>query len=230
MDINPAPGNLPPKAKRMLEHVYKDRRAARMSKARASEVAWGVVKKSYQKRGGRWLRRKKDKEQNPPAPTLPSRVMKRSPVGEIDDMDAAELGSMLELEVNGHEIVWHRGEAALVWSPDKRTLFILEGGRRRKAKQLETGSRAARAFERWAGRGAKREGAVDIDPRGRWRSFGSVRRIDYTSDKRGRRGVDYTHSTGRGVRLYRLGSATQPPWVWAIKGGRLSVTTRGIVG
>jgi hypothetical protein len=318
-ELNPAPGNLPAKARAMLEDVFSSRRKGGLSQARASEIAWGVVKKSYRKKADRWLRRKTnpgwrrdserlytrvegewlawvekhgkgwatwvfregakkiygagtwpklttakkagdrflaeakrtkrapskawgraladelkpDGKRRPssrnPAPVLPSKTLKRSPIGQWDDINTAELGSALEVEVDGYQLSWRRGEGVLVWSPEKKTLLILEGGRRARARQLEDGSKAARAFERWAGRGAKRESAIDIDPRGSWRSFGSVQRIDYYSDKWGRR-AGYTHRTGRGVRLYRLGAAGKPPWLWALKGGRLNVTTRGIVG
>ncbi len=315
-ELNPAPGNLPAKPRAMLEDVYTDRRKNGLSQARASEIAWGVVKKSYRKKADQWLRRKTNpgwrrdserlytllegkwlawvekrgtgwatwafreghkkiygvgtwpklttakkagerflveakrtkrapskawgraladelkpggKPRENPTTELPSRTLKRSPIGQWDGIDTAELGSILELEVDGYRLEWRRGEGVLVWAPDKKALLILEGGRRGRPTQLEDGSKARRVFERWAGRDAKREADIDIDPRGSWRSFGTVRRIDYHSDKYGRR-REYTHRTGRGVRLYRLGAAGKPPWLWAIKGGRLNVTARGIIG
>lgn len=163
------------------------------------------------------------------AGVFPSRVIKRSPVGDLDDATLAELGDALEIEINGYQIMWPKGQATLAWSPAHRALVILQGGRRGKPQPVGVSSRPSRAFERWADRDAKREATIEIKPRGAWRSLGTVKRIDYQSSKWGG-SAEYTHKTGSGVRLYRFGAATKPPWVWVIKGGRLTVTARGIVG
>ena len=159
---------------------------------------------------------------------FPSRVIKRAPAGKLDGATLAELGDALEVEIDGYRITWPKGQATLAWSPDRKALVILQGGRRGKPQPPASG-RESRAFERWSDRDARREATIDIRPRGSWRSIGSVRRIDYHSDKWGAR-REYTHKTGSGVRLYRYGAATKPPWIWVIKGGRLTVTARGIVG
>lgn len=165
------------------------------------------------------------------APQLAATALKASPVGALDGISVAELGTILEIEVGDHVVRFSGNRYPLLWSPDKKTLLVQEGAKRGKKSTRDGGGRAGAAFERWSGRGATYErGDTFPTVRGaRWWSVGAVRRIDYTSDKWGRRRVEYTHETGPGVRLYRYGGATKPPWVWAIKGGRMTVTARGIV-
>lgn len=165
------------------------------------------------------------------AQTLPSRVLKASPVGSLDGLEVAELGTILEVEAAGFVVRWTPRRYPLLWSPQKKLLLVQEGAKRGKKADPRPGGAALAAFEAFADRGASYERA-DTFPtvRGaRWRVIGAVFRIDYTSDKWGRQSVEYTHTSGRGVRLYRYGAPRKPPWVWAIRGGRMTVTARGIV-
>ncbi len=246
---NPATGNLPAKAARMLADVYDERRKAGLSKARASEVAWGVVKKYYHRKRGetRWRRREKPttgsarrkaKTRTPAKPRrrnaspkrstqrLPTTTLKNAPA-RLDDSDLAELGSVLELETDHASIAWPRGKAVLAWSPKAKSLVIVEGGKRSTTNTAKR-TRARGAFERWAARDASKTATVDVNPRGAWKRVGNVRRIDYHSNKWGRR-AEYTHKSGPGVRLYMKGSWDNPPRLWVLKGGRMTVTRRGIV-
>ncbi len=165
------------------------------------------------------------------ATALPLRVLRTSPVGSLDGIAVAQLGTVLEVEAAGYVVRWTPNRYPLLWSPDKRALLVQEGAKRGKQTTPEQHSKALASFEAFAGRGATYERA-DTFPtvRGaKWRAIGPVSRIDYTSDKWGRRRVEYTHDSGKGVRLYRYGAASKPPWVWAITGGRMAVTARGIV-
>lgn len=115
--------------------------------------------------------------------------------------------------------------------PPEKSATHTRGCQAREKKTLAHDDQAVAVFERFTGRGATYERA-DIFPtvsNARWRTIGKVYRIDYTSDKGRRQRVEYTHESGAGVRLYRYGAVTKPPWVWAIKGGRMTVTERGIV-
>lgn len=162
---------------------------------------------------------------------LPMRVLKTSPVGSLDGIAVAELGTVLEVEAGGVVVRWTANRYPLLWSPAKKVLLVQEGAKRGRKGAVESDGQAVAAFESFAGRGATYERADTFPtvPGAKWRAVGPVSRIDYTSDKWGRRRVEYTHESGRGVRLYRYGAATKPPWVWAIKGGRMAVTARGIV-
>lgn len=302
-ETNPAPGNLPPKAARMLADVYDERRKAGLSKARASEVAWGAVKKYYHRKRGetRWRKRKtnpakhrgwtvvvvkatassrrtgsvkgkwnavgtppkkgttgmvqsyghdsredavkalhreiakktrasKPKRRNasPQRSTnrLPTTSLKSAPV-RLDDIELAELGSVLEIETDQATIAWPRGKAVLAWSPKAKSLVVVEGGKRTTANTAKRG-RARGAYERFADRDASKTATVDVNPRGAWKRVGNVSRIDYHSNKWNRR-AEYTHKSGPGVRLYMKGSWDNPPRLWVLKGGRMTVTRRGIV-
>lgn len=50
-------GNLPPKAARQWEHVYRSAIDRGYSESRSAQQAWGAVKQNYVKRGDRWVRR-----------------------------------------------------------------------------------------------------------------------------------------------------------------------------
>jgi hypothetical protein len=159
---------------------------------------------------------------------LPTRWLKRPPA-KVAGRKLADLGSALEIETGDHLITWSRGRAALTWDPRSRSLVIFEGGKRGKPGPAPTGP-AARAHERWSDYEAGSMATLSVQPRGRWRSVGPVSRLDYASDKFDGRMRGYTHDTGPRVRVYLHGSLTKLPRVWVVRGGRLNVTARGIVG
>lgn len=178
------------------------------------------------------------KKKNPPparsTKSIPSTALKRAPVN-LDGDDLAELGSVLEVETDGATLVWARGRATLAWSPKAKALVIIEGAKRTKAPKVHWAgggdpqvAAARRSFERFADRDANKAATLEVSPRGPWRSVGPVKRIDYHSDKWGRR-REYTHKSGPGVRLYLKGSWSKTPRLWVMKGGRMTVTPRGIV-
>lgn len=151
----------------------------------------------------------------------------RSPVGSLASIEAAELGFALEVEIDGHVVKFPKGKHPLLWWPEKKALLIYDGIRRgRKGRDVEHGE-ATRAFERWADRDAKHERTDTLPDRGLWRGYGAAVRIDYASDK-WKRKDEYTHAFGPGVRLYRYGGVKVPPWLWVLKGGKMTVTDRGI--
>ena len=178
--------------------------------------------------GVRAVKARIDRRVNPRASIskLPARTLRQAPIG-LEGAELAELGSVLELETDTATIRWPRGRAVLGWSPRHKALVVLEGAKR-KRNASEPRGRARAAFERWARRGAKHGDELELAPRGSWRRLGALRRIDYHSDKWGRK-AEYTHPTGRGVTLYMRGSWDAPPRVWVIKGGRLTVSERGII-
>ena len=160
---------------------------------------------------------------------LATRSIARSPVGSLDEAETILLGHALELEVGDRVLRWGRG-ATLLWWPRRKALLILEGARRSKRQPLRHDGKAARLYERWQKAQARHESSIELPDRGTWVAVaGHVRRLDYASNKWGGRRHEYTHDHGSSVRLYRYGPKTKPPWCWVVRGGRLTVTERGIV-
>ncbi len=160
------------------------------------------------------------------------RELKRSPVGSLDHMIVVELGSALELELErGVVIRWRKHSAPLLWSAPKKALFVFERTKKGRHQPMppDTPADVRRSFQAWAKRGATRKRTDSVTSTGAsWRACGRVVRLDYASDKWGVK-REYTHDTGPQVRLYSYGTTSRPS-MWAIHGGRLTVTARGIVG
>lgn len=166
-----------------------------------------------------------------------TRVLKRNPAGssKLDGAIGIALGRVLELEVGG-QVVRVGRSVPLLWFPAWKSLVFFEGvskGRANAAalRELEDTigyARAVNSFDSWADRGAEKARAVTF-PKGKrkWYAGGNVARIDYWSDKWGSTD-EYTHNTGKSVRLYILQRGKSAMWV--IRGGRLRVTKRGIEG
>lgn len=143
----------------------------------------------------------------------------------------AELGRVVELRVEAEDgqTYAHRWKSArprLLWSPQQRCLVWVMGAdlenRQRGAVRTDG---AARSFERWAARDAVQTGTITV-PAGPLKRLGRAVSIIYISDKwdtRGKAGKRYIHEfTSRpGAYNHRA--------VFAVRGGRLTVTERGIV-
>lgn len=135
---------------------------------------------------------------------------------------AVWLGVGLEIEA-----IHKRQKYAAEWSasdgPDmlwleraKALLFTFVAGRRRgKANHNQT-------FSRWHERDPRNDFSLSLKI-GRWREVGQVRRIDYWSDKWGV-ADEYTHKVGKGATWWVSGE------IMVIKGEKLRVTERGLVG
>jgi hypothetical protein len=157
--------------------------------------------------------------------------LKRSPV-RIDDAEAAELGSILELELDGLELRWKSGSSKLLWFPELKCLGWFQGTHEGRRHTIDSGSIATRNYEGFHQRRANHERTTEFPTlrRPSWQTWHQkARRIDYASKKWGR-SDQYTHDLGPGVRLYRYGGLTKSPWLWILRGGRLTVTERGIIG
>lgn len=221
---NPAPGNLPPKAARMLSHVYESERERGLPPARASAAAWAAVKRDYYKRGGRWHRRKQRKRTaNPGA---------RAPIALSKLQDVSEHGRVLDLVVRqGDKLAKYTFRGArplLTWSPKADALVWWEGvkvpaSRRANALPKET----AAVWKRFHGRAptSMRVANVPDDP-GPWKRLGPAVRIGYSNRKRWDRPAEHDFDTGPVV--YRAG--TRAPYLWIVRGGKLRMTARGIEG
>ncbi len=218
------------KKKAAKKRTAKKRPAKRVARKKTVRKK-ATKKKATKKRAAKKkvAKKKKAKRRANGSAVLMTKALGKAPVA-LDDAELAELGHALEVELPRQVVKFGRG-AVLAWSQKKKALVILEGGKRKRTMitRIPKGA-AARSFERWADRAAKKASTVEVAVRGMWRSVGRVRRIDYRSDKWGRTEKEYTHKTGPNVRLYVRG-ALRPgaPRVWVIKGGRLTVTARGIV-
>lgn len=160
---------------------------------------------------------------------LTMRPLKRSPVGVLTEMETAVLGDILEVELHdGTVIEWVRPRPKLLWSPDKSALLMYEGIKSSVRRPIEDAPRRVISiYERWSDWEANDARTLTTDAKGPWRTVGDVHRIDYYSTKWDRP-QSYTHKSGPRVRMYRYGQKNGP-FIWAIRGGRMTVTERGIV-
>ena len=143
----------------------------------------------------------------------------------------AELGRVVELRVEADDgrtyaHRWRSGRPRLLWSPTQRCLVWVMGAsldNRQKGAVRSDG--AARVFESWAQRDAVQTATISV-PAAKLKKLGRAVSIIYTSDKWGARGgrtTQYIHEFSQSVKAYGGGS------VFAVRGGRLTVTERGIV-
>lgn len=139
----------------------------------------------------------------------------------------AQLGQVLELIVEnpdgGQELHrWKANRPTLLWSPRQKCLLWVYG--RRPAARRKGASRAdgaAKTFERWAQRKATATSSITV-PAKPLHAMGRAVQIVYRSDKWGQIAT-YEHDFSAGARVYGAGP------VFAVRGGALTVTERGIV-
>ncbi len=170
-------------------------------------------------------------------PTLMGKKLNRSPVALSSLQNAAELGTVLEVEAGGKRIKWNeRKKPAMLYAPTSKTLFWYHGPVKESTrKKVNPEGQAARLYSKWTGnrRTADYERNAEIPDStfSKVVKIGPARMIAYRSDKFAGRGKpsDYEHELGPGVSLYKFGG-TKPPWVFVLRGGRMTVTKRGIVG
>ena len=170
-----------------------------------------------------------------------TRPLSKAPI-QLANQVAADLGSVLELEV-GDSVVKFRKKPRLFWFPEKKALaFIVTDGKPRwlnpksSKKTLNdiearfNTTAVQRAYSKFMGRESNSAYTIRFPKRkGEWFNAGAVRRLDYKSDKFGK-SQEYTHGHGSGVRLYtNKPKSGRGPELWVIKGGRLTVTERGII-
>ena len=165
-----------------------------------------------------------------------AKSISKAPISKKWQFGGIQLGHGLEVELcTGHVIRW-RKRPVLFWNKGGRYLGLAEKwGAPTRTMSAETYAHIReeidphleKLFKDFHGRNPRKTRSwIGIRMSGRWLSMGAVCRIDYASDKKGRR-VQYTHKHGRGVKMYRIGSDRRA--IWIIKGGGLTVTARGIV-
>jgi hypothetical protein len=157
-----------------------------------------------------------------------SKLIKSRPIP-ADPGALSILGHVLEVEIGGAILTWKKGDCELLWSPQAKALLWFDA----EEQPIEVDddakiSAATRVFERFKDREANRYRRARYPVSGQWRSYGRAVRVDYHSDKWGQR-ASYTHELGSGVILYRQGPV-HGPWLFALRGGRLRITKRGIEG
>lgn len=172
------------------------------------------------------------------APSLNGRKLQRSPVALANLQNATELGHVLEVGTGDKLIRWdERKKPALLYNPKSKTLFWFYGPRIKETPRQKTNQvgPAARTYGKWTAnrRGAEFEREAEI-PDSVFRNverLGNATMLAYRSDKFASRGnpSDYEHKFGKNVSLYKFGGS-RPPWVFVVRGGRMTVTPRGIVG
>lgn len=146
---NPAPGDLPPKAARMLAHVYDSQLASGASKEVAASSAWCTVERHYVRgKGGRWRRRAKvlppSGAKKCPSPSQAKRARRRNA-----ELTAAELRMLDALGTSGVR----SGKPGKAWTKlvaKHRALIdaklvdegVVTGGTRHELRITDAGRRA----------------------------------------------------------------------------------------
>lgn len=167
------------------------------------------------------------------------------PPASVDGQLGAEIGRVLELALDGSEVRFSGSKPKLLWLPDidslcwfvdaktpRATTLVWNDEMRDHSTGLTTDQSSVDAFNEFMGRGPKpRAWTYGLTGKSiAWYSIGAATRIDYSSDKHGRRTKEYTHTLGRSVRLYVCGPKRAGPSFWMLRGGRLRLTARGIEG
>lgn len=155
---------------------------------------------------------------------------KRNPWGTLTDLEAR----VLELEVANKDgtvtvHTWTRDRPRLYWSPTRRALVFVDpppAATSSKARPRAPPGKAAAAFARWHSRRPSATATLRV-PAVRLAQLGPAVRIVYTST-RYRDGRPRHHDFGPAVRVRsgRSGRAC----VYAVAGGTLTATGRGLVG
>lgn len=128
--------------------------------------------------------------------------------------------------------VWKRNRPHLVWSPKTRTLFWVHGREPTQVRRTVTrADGAARIYERFTGRSPIQTGILRV-PSTPLRAYGRPVSLIYRSDKwgpRNQRIVRYEHEFSDRVRVFVAPGRGRKGPVFALRGGRLTLTERGIV-
>lgn len=252
----PSPGSLPPDGRRMLWSTYEDakkhyrkqgERGAALKRL-AARVAWAQVGRHFYKRGAKWQKRRRPLKPNPDEldlrqqslgldgskPKAPrgaraatrSNPKPRNPYGELLDLRARVM--QLEVETpRGVEVhTWHRDRPALFWSEKRRALVWVHGGKDPTSWQdVETSGPVASRHRRWHGDNPSEVGELEL-PAGRLSKLGPALRIVYSAE-RYRDGTPRHHDFGADVAAYRQNG--RGARVFEVRGGRLTLTERGLV-
>lgn len=154
--------------------------------------------------------------------------MGSNPWGILVDLE----GKIIELEIgrpDGQVDVhtWYTQRPALYWSPKKNAIVWVHNG----AKPKQLGAQAppglaASIYKRWNSKRAMNAAEISI-PSQPLKSAGPAVRIVYSS-KRYRDGKPRHHDFETAVRVRKASAGST--CVWQLSGGKLNVTSRGLVG
>lgn len=156
-----------------------------------------------------------------------ARAIRRAPFVLDDCSHSVFLGRVLEVEASKILARFDDEACDLLWAPQISALLWVRGAKKASPSR-DFPEEMGDIFGAWSGRDATTIRAISFSTkRLRWESFGRAHRVDYWSDKKGDE-AEYTHELGKNVRFYR-GSCGRSE-VWALSGGDLRVTSRGIEG
>ncbi len=229
------PGTLPAHGAKMLDEIYERELADGRPKKRAAEIAWGVVKKHYYKRGKKWQRRKRALKAGEEAPQYSDNPQENPAAPSLADLGTVvELGRVRELVVDDgkgeHKVyTWKGKRPRLLYSKPKHMLFWVEGAEPSNPKRgAPRGDGAAKVFENFAAQDATSHRTMGLPPK-RLRRVGRAVSIAYTEPygRHPRKGGVWEHEFSPSDTFYQAGRSS--PFVFAVAGPRLTVTDRGIV-
>lgn len=151
-----------------------------------------------------------------------------------DPGPSAWLGECLEFcwtDSSGREKIWvpkNGEEWMFMWSPSLKAVWACSLQHGTKLPNVSREGGAAKLFERFTARAASQTQELEV-PAPKLKKLGPAKHIVYRSDKwNPGRDIDYIHDFGRDVDLW-AGPSERDPQIFMVKGGRLTVTERGIV-
>lgn len=153
---------------------------------------------------------------------LPFKAEKVDPPVELSGVSSI-LGDILEIETDRAQFRWRLGETVLCWDEDARVFWWPDP--LCEVSMTDTQAKSE-AYRRWHRRDPKLSRIISTPSRGQWYVLGDAKRIDYWSDRRRKKGVEYTHAIEGESRFYRYGGGKK--WLYVLTG--LEMTSRGIMG
>lgn len=150
-----------------------------------------------------------------------------------DPGPSAWLGECLEfcwIDKKGEDAIWEpKGEEWMfMWSPSLKAVWACSFQHGVKCPNISRRGGAAKLFERFTARPAAQTQEIEV-PAPKLKKLGKAKHIVYRSDKwNPGKDIDYIHDFGRDVEIW-VGPSENDPEIFMVKGGRLTVTERGIV-
>lgn len=179
------------------------------------------------KRTPKKAKAKAKKSTRKPNPTSRAPAVSKIPA------EVAELGRVVDIYIEraGGEIeqhAWRSRRPLLLWDKKQKTIWCVYRMPHSRPRRVDATGPAARVYETWSGFEADTERDASI-PIVRLKKLGRALSIGYVSDKFEGKRKTYNHEHGRAVAVY-FAKGSKGEKVYAIRGGSLRVTSRGIEG
>lgn len=147
--------------------------------------------------------------------------------------EIAELGRVVDIYVERpdgqiEQHAWRGRNPLLLWDAKQKAILFVYRLKHGRPRKVHADGTAAHVYEKWSGFEADTERDVSI-PVVRLKKIGRALSIGYRSDKFEGKLKTYDHPHGAKVSVY-YAKGPRGEKVYAIRGGSLRVTSRGIEG